>query len=177
MLIVRALPPTAVGLEEHLVAMRDIISANNAVAVVIDPDSSLTTISALERVRRMLIRMLWFIKSLGITCLTTHLLSDSGRAREAVVGLSSVMDTLVMLTAMEGDGERKRELRIVKARGIAHSDEIRQFKLGRKGVQIVEASANLAEITTGRRHSANSGHVRRLADQPAVGRQNATAWQ
>ena len=84
---------------------------------------------------------------------------------------------LVMLTAMEGGGERKRELRIVKARGLPHSDEIRQFKLGRKGVQIVEASANVAEIPTGRRHIANSGHVRRLADQPAVGRQNATARQ
>ncbi len=175
LLAVRGVPPPSIGLEEHLVAMRDLISASAPAAVVIDPISSLLTIGERGLVRRMLMRMLWFIKSRGITCLSTELLDSMDGADGSALGLSALMDTLLMLSAQERDGAYARALVIVKSRGTAHSSAIRAFELGRRGVRLLDGgrapAANAAAP-----HGAAAGPARLTAKYSAPNyRANAPA--
>ena len=90
----------------------------------------------------MLMRLIDYAKSLQITALFTNLSSDeavNAYALEATqMHVSSLMDTWLILKNVEGNGERNRAFSIVKARGLAHSNQLREFVLSEKGIQLVD---------------------------------------
>jgi circadian clock protein KaiC len=132
---------------------------------VIDPVTALTTGSGDEAVKLMLIRIIDVFKSKSVTSLFTALTSGSLVAESTSVGISSLMDVWFLLRNIESSGERSRGLYVCKARGMAHSNQIREFVLTNAGIEMVDVLlADDGEILTG---SARQLHLkqRELAAQ------------
>ncbi|MDQ7785945.1 MAG: ATPase domain-containing protein, partial [Desulfomonilaceae bacterium] len=96
-----------------------------------------------------LMRLIDFLKTNEITCLCTNL-THGGLPREQTdVGLSSLMDTWILLRSAESDGERNRTLFIVKSRGMGHSNQVREFRLTNKGLELVDVYVGPGGVLTG----------------------------
>jgi len=83
--------------------------------------------------------MIDFLKMQGITALFTSLTSGSSELATSETMISSLMDSWVLLSLEEAERRRKRWLYVLKARGMAHSDEMREFRVGHQGVDILPA--------------------------------------
>ena len=133
--------PSLHGLEQHLVAMHDAVLGVRPSVVVTDPISNLTS-EREANVTPMLIRLIDFIKTQGITALFTTLTGGGGAPKEASgVGVSSLMDTWLLLRNIETNGERNRMLLVLKSRGMAHSNQMREFILSDQGIDLIEKKA------------------------------------
>jgi circadian clock protein KaiC len=130
--------PTASGLETHLAIVASLVEEFQPKFVVIDPVSAFTTSSNEEPVKLMLIRMVDMFKSRGITSLFNALTAGNTLAESTAIGISSLMDVWFLLRNLELAGERTRGLYICKARGMAHSNQIREFLLTDDGVKLVD---------------------------------------
>jgi circadian clock protein KaiC len=130
--------PTQFGIEGHLAMMHKRIRDFAPSMVVIDPITNFSSVGNTNEVRSMLMRMVDFLKSRQITAVVTSL-TGGGQAEEATsIAVSSVVDTWMVLRDIELDGERTRGIYVIKSRGIAHSNRIREFTLSRKGIRLVE---------------------------------------
>ena len=109
--------------------------------VVVDPMTNLLTVGTQLDVRAMLTRMIDFLKMQNITALFTSLTSGSSDLATTETMISSLMDTWVLTSLEEAERRRKRWLYVLKARGTAHSDEMREFRIGERGVEILPARA------------------------------------
>ena len=127
--------PTSYGLEAHLVAMHQAVAEFDPKAVVIDPIPNLFAIAPEPEVRAMLVRLVDFYKTKGITALFTNLVSDRSSGIEEI-GISSIADTWLVLRYAEQDGNRERRLYALKSRGMAHSDRVFRVRLTDEGVKL-----------------------------------------
>lgn len=143
-----AMRPTLHGLEMHLVAMYKKINAVNPKLVVIDPVSSLTAVGNSLDVKIMLTRLMDFLKNKGVTLLLLNL-SGPDRREETELGISSLADTWIALRDIELGGERNRGLYILKSRGMAHSNQIREFVLSDKGIELLDVYTGAEGALTG----------------------------
>jgi circadian clock protein KaiC len=157
----QATRPTLYGLEIHLVTIYKLINEFQPNIVVIDPISNLITVGNRDEVKSMLTRLMDFLKSMQITALSTSL-SVMGRV-ESDVGISSLMDTWIDLKATESNGERNRTINVIKSRGIAHSNQVREFQLTDNGIKIVDVYIGSAGMLTG------SARVSQIALEKAQG--------
>lgn len=130
--------PTHFGLEEHLAAMRRLIEEYRPEVVVIDPLSNLLSAGELREVNVMLLRLVDLLKSRGVTALFTTLTPSGVAEEQTELGVSSLMDTWVLLSTSEVDGERRRYLSILKSRGMAHSQQLREYTLTSSGVRLLD---------------------------------------
>ena len=132
LLQLRCVRPSLLGLEAHLAAMQDLVADYAPDVVVMDPISDLLQVGGGE-VSEMLIRQVDFLKSRGVTALFTSLntYGDEGNAAVQQIGL---IDTMVMLKLVEGDGSWHRIIYVLKSRGMEHSHEIRNLVLSRSGL-------------------------------------------
>jgi len=137
LLQIQAQRPTHLGLEAHLVALHRLISEWQPEIVVMDPISNLRSIGSDLEVKSMLARLLDFMKGREITVLVTSLTSGEATSYQSDEGVSSLMDVWMALQNIERNGERNRALQIVKARGTAHSNQVREFVLTDRGVMLV----------------------------------------
>jgi circadian clock protein KaiC len=96
--------------------------------VVVDPLSSFTG-GTFGEVNNMVMRLIDFLKGRNITGLFTHLISGSGVSNDMEVGVSSLMDTWILLRNAPPGAQGGRHLAILKSRGMAHSSEVRAFRL------------------------------------------------
>jgi circadian clock protein KaiC len=133
---VHAARPTAYGLEMHLATMHKLILTEKPRLIVVDPISNLISTGTLAEVKSMLVRIIDFIKINRITALFTDLVSGDF-SEETNVGVSSLMDAWILLKTLEINGERNRGLYILKARGMKHSNQIREFVLTSKGIELI----------------------------------------
>jgi circadian clock protein KaiC len=137
-----AVRPTAYSLEMHLSMMIKLIEEFEPQVIVIDPISNLYPIGDDIQIRSMLMRLIDHAKSSQITGLFTNLSADESTntyALEATrMHISSLMDTWIILKNIEGNGERNRTFSIVKARGLAHSNQLREFILTSQGIQLLD---------------------------------------
>ncbi len=129
--------PMAHGLEMHLLDMRKIIEKFQPKVVVIDPISNLTNVGTENDVKFMLTRLIDYLKTRGITTLSTSLM-DSEADGQAGQGISSLMDTWIRLRMFENGNERNRGIIIVKSRGMAHSNQIREFLITDQGAILTD---------------------------------------
>jgi circadian clock protein KaiC len=131
--------PTLHGLEQHLVMMHDVVASFHPRVVVVDPISNLTLEESEAQIKPTLMRLIDLLKQQQITTLFTSLThGDSNSLEVSQVGVSSLTDTWLLLRNVESDGERNRTLYVLKARGIAHSNQVREFLLSRSGVDLVD---------------------------------------
>ncbi|MDO9600498.1 MAG: circadian clock protein KaiC [Azoarcus sp.] len=154
--------PTARGLESHLVALSGMVEEFTPQIVVIDPITSLNSGQDSERVKAMLIRAVDLFKSRGITSLFTALTAGDEAPESTSVAVSSLVDVWLLLRNLESTGERTRALYVCKARGTAHSNQVREFLLTTEGVRLVDVMLGASgEILTG------SGRLMREQQQTA----------
>jgi circadian clock protein KaiC len=141
--------PTLYGLEMHLATVHKTILEIDPAAVIMDPITNMTSIGDLSEVTSMLSRMIDFLKNKSITAMFTSLTSGGSPIEQSEAGISSLMDTWLLLRMIESNGERNRLIYIMKSRGMAHSNQMREFILSRDGVQLVDVYAGFGEVLTG----------------------------
>jgi circadian clock protein KaiC len=129
--------PALYGLEMHLVRMHRDVKAFEPDVVVIDPLTSLSAAGASEDVVSLMTRMVDFFKVQRITALMTSLSTGSHPLHASDVGVSSLTDTWIVLRDVMAGSSRHRAITIVKSRGMAHSDETRQFRITDNGIRLV----------------------------------------
>src|SRR5262249_8507551 len=141
--------PTVYGLEMHLLRMHKLIQSFKPTAVVLDPITNYLALGDDLEGKSMLIRLIDFLKSNGITALFTSLTHGGGANEASTVGVSSLIDTWLLLQDIEANGERNRGLYIIKSRGMAHSNQIREFLLTSKGAELLDVYVGSGGVLTG----------------------------
>jgi circadian clock protein KaiC len=137
LLQIHATRPTAAGLESHLAHMYQQIQEFNPSVVVVDPITNLITAGDLHSVKAMLTRLIDFLKLKNITAMFTNLVFGSGVIEETAIGVSSLMDSwMVLRDVSQGQQERIRTIHLLKSRGMAHDTREHSFTLSNKGIEI-----------------------------------------
>ncbi len=144
-----AVRPSMYGLEMHLLSMQQLTQEYAPQAVVIDPITNLINTSNQLEVKSMIIRLIDFLKMSHITALFTSLTSSDASETSTEVGVSSLMDAWLLVRYMESNGERNRGLYILKARGMNHSNQIREFHLTAHGVELLDVYLGTEGILAG----------------------------
>lgn len=164
--------PTTQGLESHLAAIHDLVARFQPAAVVTDPVTNLSTVGSVQDVRATLSRLIDFLKERQITLLSTSLTAGGANEEQSEVGVSSLMDTWLLVRNLESNGERSRGLYILKSRGMAHSNQVREFVLSDKGVQLIDVYTGGGSVLTG---SARVVQLERERLEEMLDRQQAEA--
>lgn len=143
-----AIRPTMCGLEMHLVALHKQVAQFEPGVVIIDPVTNFTAVGSPHDVKLMLTRLTDFFKERLITSLFTSLTSGSF-LEQTDIGISSLMDVWLLLRDLEANGERNRGLYVLKARGMGHSNQIREFLLSDEGIQLLDVYVGQGNVLTG----------------------------
>ena len=141
--------PTIFELERHLTTMRKAVNDFKPQVVIVDPLNSFGDEGNLGEVKMMLVRMIDFLKTKQITSLYTSLTSGGMAFDQSEVSVSSLIDTWLLLRTIESGGERNRGLYILKSRGMAHSNQIREFLLTDHGVELRDVYVGASGVLTG----------------------------
>jgi circadian clock protein KaiC len=141
--------PTMHGLEMHLVRMHKLIEQFAPSVVVLDPVSNLQSAGSLDDSTNMLIRLIDFLRKKQITGMFASLTSGGGILEATDAGMSSLVDTWLLVRDIELNGERNRALYVLKARGIGHSNQVREFRISSKGIRLIPAYIGTAGVLTG----------------------------
>jgi len=149
LLLIHAARPTTFGLEMHLVKMHKIIRDFDPSIVVVDPVTGLIDSGTQAETRSMLLRLIDFLKEKQITALMTTLTGGAAAQEQTEVNISSLVDTWLLLRDIESGGERNRGLYILKSRGAAHSNQIREFLLTDHGVELRNVYLGETGLLTG----------------------------
>jgi circadian clock protein KaiC len=153
--------PTIHGLEHHLLSMQFMIDDFRPTTVVVDPVTNLSQVGSLRDVRLMLSRLVDYLKARNITILFTSLTQGGTDAELTDVGISSLADSWLKLQNLEAGGERNRGISILKSRGMAHSNQVREFLLTDQGIDLVDTYTGPEGVPAG------SARVAREADERA----------
>ena len=141
--------PTANGLEMHLVTLHKLVSEFEPRTVIVDPITTFLNAGTSLEAEFMMMRLIDFLKGEQITAVMTSL-SHGGDVLEASqVGISSLIDTWLLMRDIELGGERNRGLFILKLRGTAHSNQIREFQLTDHGVELRDVYVGPDGVLTG----------------------------
>lgn len=138
LLVFQSIRPSQYGLESHLTRIHKVIEELRPSVVVIDPISNLVSVGNAAEVKTMLMRLIDFLKTNEITTMCNDL-TPGMSLEQTEIGMSSLMDTWILLRSLESSGERNRTLYITKSRGMKHSDQIREFRLTDNGVELIDA--------------------------------------
>jgi circadian clock protein KaiC len=167
LLQIHASRPTMHGLEQHLVIMHDTVLAFGPSVVIVDPISNLTLDRTEAEVKPTLMRLIDFLKQQQITSLFTSL-TGGGSATEpeedSHVGVSSLMDTWLLLRNIEFNGERNRTIFVLKSRGMPHSNQVREFVLGEAGIDLVDVYTGADRVLMGTARVAQEATQRATAE-------------
>jgi len=136
LLRLEAARPTIYGLETHLAFMHRAVREFRPAAVVVDPITDFTLTESLADNKAMLMRLIDFFKSEGITVAFTSLTSAGAQPEQTEAAVSSLIDTWIVLRDLERQGRRHRALCVLKSRGMAHSHDVREFRITDRGVEI-----------------------------------------
>lgn len=142
--------PTYFGLEMHLAYMHKALKDFEPTVVAVDPISNLVSTGTTQETKNMLLRLVDFLKGRNITAMFTSLVhTNATQSEESELGVSSLMDTWLLLRDIEVGGERNRGINVVKSRGMAHSNQVREFTITEKGIELRDAYLGETGILTG----------------------------
>jgi circadian clock protein KaiC len=139
--------PSLYGFEMHLARVNRDLELFDPAVVAIDPLTAFR--GPPSEVHAVLLRLLDLLKSRQITTLFTSLSEVDERSDAIDAGLSSLMDTWISLRNVESDGERNRILYLLKARGMSHSNQLREFRMSQTGISVIPAYIGAAGVLTG----------------------------
>jgi len=118
-------------------------------AVIIDPLSSLLNSGQKHDVQAMIVRLVDFLKSQTVTTMFTSLTHGSVETAMTDMAVSSLMDTWLLLYNRESNGEHNRQLYLIKSRGMAHSNQVREFIMTHDGIALREVYVGPEGVLTG----------------------------
>lgn len=141
--------PTLYGLEMHLATMFKEIATFQPQVVIVDPITSLIDAGTDSETKGMVTRLIDYLKGGQVTSLFTSLTRGGHALQQSELATSSLMDSWLLLQDFEGNGERNRVLYVIKARGMAHSNQVREFVISNRGVDLVDAYIGPSGVLTG----------------------------
>ena len=141
--------PSLYGLEMHLATMFKEIAAFQPHVVIVDPITSLMDVGTASESKGMVTRLIDYLKAGQVTSLFTSLTQGGNVLQTSEASMSSLMDAWLLLQDFEGNGERNRVLYVLKSRGMAHSNQIREFLISDHGVDLVDAYIGVSGVLTG----------------------------
>jgi circadian clock protein KaiC len=145
-----AVRSTVQSLESHLAVLHRLIDQFEPEVVVVDPITTFLSEGDSVEVKAMLTRLIDLLKSNQITAMFTSLTSaDRTTLEQTEIGISSLMDAWLLLRDIEINGERNRGLYILKSRGMAHSNQIREFRLTGRGIDLIDVYVGPGGVLTG----------------------------
>jgi circadian clock protein KaiC len=118
----------------------------------------------------MITRLIDYLKAGQVTTLFTSLTQGGHALQQSEASMSSLMDSWLLLQDFEGNGERNRVLYVLKARGMAHSNQIREFLISDRGIDLVDAYIGPSGVLTG---SARAAQTAREKAEALTGQQEA----
>jgi circadian clock protein KaiC len=139
--------PGLYGLEMHLARMYKLIKDFNPEVVVLDPITNFVSVGLLTEVNAMLLRLIDGMQNEGITLMLTAL--NSGSTEHIDENVSSLVDTWILVRDIERDGERNRGIYIMKSRGMKHSNEVREFIISSRGLDLVDVYRSAEGVLIG----------------------------
>jgi len=163
LLHVHASRPTAYGLEAHLIALHRLVDTVEPGLVVIDPITGFLRSGSRDDAQSMLTRTLDFLKSKQITAVLTSLTHGGGSELQTQTAISSLIDTWILMRDIELGGERNRGLYVLKSRGMAHSNQIREFLLTERGIELRDVYVGTEGVLTGSMRLAQEARERAAA--------------
>ena len=128
--------PALYGLEMHLSTIYKIVRQFKPKIVVLDPITNLVSVGLINEVNSMLLRLIDFLQGEGITVMLTALMKVMDERMDE--GVSSLVDTWISVKEVEANGERNKVLYIMKSRGMKHSNQVREFIISNRGLNLVE---------------------------------------
>jgi len=141
--------PTLFGLEMHLVTIHKLIRKFKPKVVILDPISNLMSIGVVNEVKSMLMRLMDFLINENITVMFISLSGNMTLNEFTDEGVTSLVDTWILLRDIEANGERNRGLYIMKSRGMKHSNQVREFVITDNGLNLVDVYMGEDGILTG----------------------------
>jgi circadian clock protein KaiC len=152
--------PTILGLEAHLVQIHKLVTELEPHAVVIDPISNFISVGNAADAQAMLLRLMDYLKVKQVTAFFTHLTSGGRTAEGTDIGISSLIDTWLLLRDLEVGGERNRGLYVIKSRGMAHSNQVREFLITPRGIALEDVYVGPGGVLTGSMRAAQEAKER-----------------
>ena len=166
--------PSLYGLEMHLATMFKEIARFRPHVVVVDPITSLMDAGTDSESKAMVTRLIDYLKGGQVTSLFTSLTQGGHALQQSEMAMSSLMDSWLLLQDFEGNGERNRVLYVLKARGMAHSNQIREFLISDRGIDLVDAYIGPSGVLTG---AARVAQTAREKAEALAGQQEAARRQ
>ena len=141
--------PTLHGIEMHLAVIHKMVNDFDPQVVIIDPVSNFSSAGSGSDAEAMVLRLIDFLKSRQITAMFVNLTAGGDAWEHTDVGVSSLIDTWILLRDIELAGERNRGLYVLKSRGMKHSNQIREFLLTSDGIQLQDVYIGPEGVLTG----------------------------
>jgi circadian clock protein KaiC len=141
--------PNLYGLEMHLVAMHKCIKKYKPSVVIIDPITNFINIGSVSEVKNMLVRMIDYLQEEQISVMFTALSLNTIVNEQTDEGVSSLVDAWILVRDIEFNGERNRGLYVMKSRGMKHSNQVREFVITDKGLDLIDVYLGPGGILTG----------------------------
>ncbi|MDX6667584.1 MAG: circadian clock protein KaiC [Solirubrobacteraceae bacterium] len=157
LLVFRCVRPSLLGLEAHLLAMQTLVEEFDPSVVVLDPISDLA--GSDRDVSAMLTRQVDFLKARCVTALFTSLAGE-GQHEPTDQLVASLIDTCLLLRTLEGNGEHNRVVSVLKSRGMSHSNQVREFLLTDRGIELADVYVGPQGVLTGSARSAQEAKER-----------------
>jgi circadian clock protein KaiC len=152
--------PTAFGLETHLAVIHKLVVQFEPQVAIFDPISNFLDTSSGREAHEMLVRLVDYLKSKGITALFTSLTGGAHALETTETAISSVVDTWILVRNIEHNGERNRGLYVLKSRGMGHSNQIREFVMTSRGIDLVDVYVGADGVLTGSARAAQEARER-----------------
>ena len=149
LLKIESVRPSQFGLDMHLIMIQKMVTEFKPQIVIMDPITSFSDHANATEVKRILMKLVDFLKSKGITAMFSSLTPSGTPVETSHVAISSLVDSWVLLRDIENNGERNRGLYILKSRGMNHSNQVREFLITDKGVELVDVYSGVQGILTG----------------------------
>jgi circadian clock protein KaiC len=129
--------PSLQNLELHFMAIKEMVKKINPAVVILDPITNLMTEGPNSDVRSMLTRFVDYMKTQEITVMFTAAITIGSISQNTSdEGISSMVDTWIMLQDVESDGERHKSLYVMKSRGMKHSKKEQEFVIASQGLSL-----------------------------------------
>ncbi len=148
--------PSLYGLEMHLATMFKEVAAFKPQVVIVDPITSLMDLGTSSEGKGMVTRLIDYLKAVQVTSLFSSLTPGGQAPQQSEAIMSSLMDAWLLLQDFEGNGERNRVLYVLKARGMAHSNQVREFLISDHGIDVVDAYIGASGVLTGSARAAQN---------------------
>ncbi len=149
LLQIHASRPTLHGLELHLVEIHKKVKQFKPSTVILDPITNLITVGSVSEVKSILIRLIDFLQAENITVVFTALSLNTIVNEQTDEGVSSLVDSWLLVRDIENNGERNRGMYVMKSRGMRHSNQVREFIITDNGLDLVDVYLGADGVLTG----------------------------